>query len=128
MNYLKYSNLCAGESLEGHWIFWLPMFKVERALITWLQRLLLWRRSFLSCVFHFCSADMVRAAMKEPGKAAAKQRETVYFRTSQWKDGKPINNGMFPKRAFHLAWPVTSLKYSPRLKGLSLLTYQDGIA
>ena len=31
--------------------------------------------------------------MKEPGKTAAKQRETVYFRTSQWKDGKPINNG-----------------------------------
>ena len=38
-------------------------------------------------------ADMVRAALKEPAKSAAKTRETVYFRASQWKDGKPATNG-----------------------------------
>jgi F-type H+-transporting ATPase subunit epsilon len=37
-------------------------------------------------------ADMVRAAMKEPGKTTAKTRETVYFRSSQWKDGKATTN------------------------------------
>lgn len=36
---------------------------------------------------------MVRAAMKEPGKTVAKTRETVYFRSSQWQDGKPTNQG-----------------------------------
>jgi len=39
---------------------------------------------------------MVRAAMKEPGKTAAKTRETVYFRSSQWKDGKATTNGGHP--------------------------------
>lgn len=34
-------------------------------------------------------ADMVRSALKEPAKAAAKAREAIYFRSSVWKDGAP---------------------------------------
>lgn len=34
-------------------------------------------------------ADMVRAALKEPVKAKAKIRETIYYRSSLWKDGQP---------------------------------------
>ena len=32
---------------------------------------------------------MVRSVLKEPSKGKAKAREIVYFRSAQWKDGKP---------------------------------------
>ena len=32
-------------------------------------------------------------AMKEPARAQAKLRETVYFKSSPWKDGKPEKTG-----------------------------------
>ena len=38
-------------------------------------------------------ADMVRASLKEPHKAKAKARESVYFRAAQWKDGNPQKQG-----------------------------------
>ena len=34
-------------------------------------------------------ADMVRAALKEPVKAAALKRETVFYRGTKWAEGKP---------------------------------------
>ena len=34
-------------------------------------------------------ADMVRSVLKEPARGKAKARETVYFRSAIWKDGKP---------------------------------------
>ena len=34
-------------------------------------------------------ADMVRAALKEPGKTKARTREVVFFRRADWKDGQP---------------------------------------
>uniref|UniRef100_A0A061SLE6 F-type H+-transporting ATPase subunit epsilon n=1 Tax=Tetraselmis sp. GSL018 TaxID=582737 RepID=A0A061SLE6_9CHLO len=35
-------------------------------------------------------ADMVRSAVKSgPAKDAAKARETVYYRSASWEDGKP---------------------------------------
>eukprot|EP00884_Botryococcus_braunii_P020251 jgi/Botrbrau1/690/Bobra.160_2s0013.1 len=34
-------------------------------------------------------ADMVRSALKEPLRTKAKARETVYFRSANWKEGKP---------------------------------------
>ena len=34
-------------------------------------------------------ADMVRAALKEPVKAQALKRETVFFRGTKWSEGKP---------------------------------------
>ena len=97
MNYLKYSNLCAGGSIcwDGHSHFLTLQF-ARSLFLQGLQSFFLLWRGYLSEVYlsFICLVDMVRAAMKEPGKSAAKQRETVYFRTSQWKDGKPINNGM----------------------------------
>lgn len=42
---------------------------------------------------HNFFVDMVRASLKEPAKAAAKQRETVYFRSAQWAEGKPTKQG-----------------------------------
>lgn len=38
-------------------------------------------------------ADMVRSALKEPLRTKAKGRETVYFRSANWKDGKPQTQG-----------------------------------
>lgn len=38
-------------------------------------------------------ADMVRASLKEPHKAKAKARETVYFRSALWQDGNPQKQG-----------------------------------
>jgi hypothetical protein len=38
-------------------------------------------------------ADMVRASLKEPLKTKALGRETVYFRSAVWKDGKPETQG-----------------------------------
>lgn len=43
---------------------------------------------------------MVRAALKEPLKAKAKVRETIYFRQSLWKDGVPQKQGGW--RRLHL--------------------------
>lgn len=40
-------------------------------------------RSFSACL----------QAMKEPARSQAKLRETVYFRASPWKDGKPEKTG-----------------------------------
>lgn len=34
-------------------------------------------------------ADMVRAALKEPGRTKARTREVVFFRRADWKDGQP---------------------------------------
>ena len=34
-------------------------------------------------------ADMVRAALKEPGRTKARTREVVFFRRAEWKDGQP---------------------------------------
>jgi F-type H+-transporting ATPase subunit epsilon len=38
-------------------------------------------------------ADMVRSALKEPLRTKAKVRETVFFRSANWKDGKPQTQG-----------------------------------
>jgi Mitochondrial ATP synthase epsilon chain len=38
-------------------------------------------------------ADMVRAALKEPLKGKAREREIVYFKEALWKDGKPEKSG-----------------------------------
>ena len=40
-------------------------------------------------------ADMLRAALKEPAKTAAKSREAVYYRSALWKDGVPEKQGKF---------------------------------
>ena len=34
-------------------------------------------------------ADMVRAALKEPGRTKARTREVVFFRRADWRDGQP---------------------------------------
>ena len=38
-------------------------------------------------------ADMVRSVLKEPARGKAKARETVYFRSAVWKNGKPEKQG-----------------------------------
>lgn len=43
-------------------------------------------------------ADMLRAALKEPAKKAAKSREAVYYRSALWKDGAPEKQGKFLQR------------------------------
>jgi hypothetical protein len=49
-----------------------------------------WRRSGLTYLkYANVAAECVRNALKEPARATAKIRETVYFRQTQWKDGKP---------------------------------------
>ena len=53
-----------------------------------------WRVAGMSYLkYSSLCADMVRAALKEPHKAAAKARETVYFKTTIWKDGIPEKQG-----------------------------------
>ena len=44
-------------------------------------------------------ADMVRSVLKEPMRGKAKVRETVYFRSAVWKDGKPEKQGTGRKDA-----------------------------
>jgi F-type H+-transporting ATPase subunit epsilon len=36
-------------------------------------------------------ADMLRSALKEPAKGAAKAREAIYYRSAVWKDGVAQN-------------------------------------
>lgn len=45
-------------------------------------------------------ADMLRAALKEPAKAKAKARETIYYRSALWKDGQPAKQGAWVGTAF----------------------------
>lgn len=49
-----------------------------------------WRVAGMSYLKYsnLCS-DMVRAALKEPAKKAAKAREAVYYRSAVWKEGAP---------------------------------------
>ena len=54
-----------------------------------------WRVAGMSYLkYSSLCADMVRAALKEPHRAAAKARETVYFRSTVWKDGTPQKQGV----------------------------------
>ena len=53
---------------------------------------------------------MVRASLKEPAKAAAKQRETVYFRSAQWAEGKPTKQGEDNNPSHEFAQPCTVIR------------------
>jgi F-type H+-transporting ATPase subunit epsilon len=46
-------------------------------------------------------ATMVRDAMKEPLKEAAKARELVYFKEVQWRGGKPASQGAQSILGYH---------------------------
>lgn len=53
-----------------------------------------WRVAGMSYLkYSSLCADMVRAALKEPHKSAAKARETIFFRSAVWKEGKPEKQG-----------------------------------
>eukprot|EP00894_Picocystis_sp_ML_P000139 jgi/Pico_ML_1/50656/g1825.t1 len=48
-----------------------------------------WRLAGMSYIkYANLCADMVRAALKEPHRTAAKAREQVYYRSAFWKEGK----------------------------------------
>ena len=124
MNYLKYANLCAGQSIfllsqpkscmrlssfpssalkcDGRLsVGSSPEFCMPRVI----NKELFWFDHSLPARHSWCmvspddnegwrmTVDMVRASLKEPAKAAAKQRETVYFRSAQWAEGKPTKQG-----------------------------------
>lgn len=53
-----------------------------------------WRLAGMSYIkYANLCADMVRSAMKEPQRAAAKAREQVYYRSAFWKEGKMDKQG-----------------------------------
>eukprot|EP00236_Picocystis_salinarum_P006183 CAMPEP_0113922668 /NCGR_PEP_ID=MMETSP1159-20121227/1732_1 /TAXON_ID=88271 /ORGANISM="Picocystis salinarum" /LENGTH=150 /DNA_ID=CAMNT_0000922785 /DNA_START=27 /DNA_END=477 /DNA_ORIENTATION=+ /assembly_acc=CAM_ASM_000767 len=53
-----------------------------------------WRLAGMSYIkYANVCADMVRAALKEPHRTAAKAREQVYYRSAFWKEGKMDKQG-----------------------------------
>lgn len=51
-----------------------------------------WRAAGMSYVGYANKcAQLVRDALKEPFKSAAKPREQVYFKSSRWEGGKPAD-------------------------------------